>query len=209
MILHKATNRATASQQASERIANAIQAKLTTAARATLIASGGTSPIDCYRSLAQFDLPWDRVDVIPSDERYVALDDNQRNTKMLRQNLKQSLATSCVIHEIDAYDHLPTPAAITLLGMGEDGHFASIFPDIPELAQTVDLSSCRTIYEVRTRASSVPRTTLSLSALCNSQLILLLVFGDKKLNLIDRPDGLPIEHLFNQSTTPVEVIWSS
>ena len=209
MILHKATNRATASQQASERIASAIKAKLATAARATLIASGGTSPIDCYRSLAQFDLPWDRVDVILSDERQVALDDNQRNTKMLRQNLKQSLATSCVIHEIDAYDHLPTPAAITLLGMGEDGHFASIFPDIPELAQTVDLSSCRTIYEVRTRASSVPRTTLSLSALCNSQLILLLVFGDKKLNLIDRPDGLPIEHLFNQSTTPVEVIWSS
>ena len=209
MILHKATNRATASQQASERIANAIQAKLTTAARATLIASGGTSPIDCYRSLAQFDLPWDRVDVIPSDERQVALDDNQRNTKMLRQNLKQSLATSCVIHEIDAYDQLPAPAAVTLLGIGADGHFASIFPDIPELAQTLDLSSCRTIYEVRTRASSVPRTTLSLSALCNSQLILLLVFGDKKLNLIDRPDGLPIEHLFNQSTTPVEVIWSS
>ena len=209
MILHKATNRATASQQASERIASAIKAKLATAARATLIASGGTSPIDCYRSLAQFDLPWYRVDVISSDERQVALDDNQRNTKMLRQNLKQSLATSCVIHEIDAYDQLPAPAAVTLLGIGADGHFASIFPDIPELAQTLDLSSCRTIYEVRTRASSVPRTTLSLSALCNSQLILLLAFGDKKLNLIDRPDGLPIEHLFNQSTTPVEVIWSS
>ena len=208
MKLFKATRREAASQKAASSIADAIQASLESTSRATLIASGGNTPADCYRTLSHIDIPWDRVDVVPSDERQVALDDSQRNTKMLRECLRQALAERCSIHEIDDYGALTQPAAITLLGMGEDGHFASIFPDISELDCAVDLSGSSTTYEIGTSASPVRRKTLSLRALCNSQKILLLAFGEAKLNLINQPTGLPIEHLLNQSVTPVEIIWS-
>ena len=208
MKLTKTPDRETASQQAAERISWAIHSRLEKESRATFIASGGTTPEACYRALSQIDLAWDRVDVVPSDERQVLIDDDQRNSKMLRQHLQRACAKTCTIHEIETYESLPQPAALTLLGMGEDGHFASIFPDISELEPALDLSSLCSIYEVETRASLVRRTTLSLSALCNSHRVVLLAFGEKKLKLINQPHGLPVQQLFNQSKTPLEIIWS-
>ena len=208
MTLIQAEDRASASQQAANRIATALARDLATKPLASFIASGGTTPIECYRALAKAELDWSRVHVIPSDEREVPLDDDQRNSKMLRQSLRQCYAGSCVIHEIEDFNALPKPAAITLLGMGEDGHFASIFPDISELNRAVDLSTTDSLLAVQTTASALRRTTLTLSALCNSQQVLILAYGEKKLGLLTQPDDLPIQHVLAQTKTPVEIIWS-
>jgi len=208
MNLIVADTREQASQQAGQRVTAALERALATSPRATFIASGGDTPVECYQYLSRTPAPWGRVDVTPTDERDVPLSSQERNSRLLRHILQQKAARNCTVHEIDQFDALSQPAAVTLLGMGEDGHFASIFPDINNLHAVVDLSTRRRTFKIQTAANPALRTTLSLSALCHTKLIILLAFGEKKLSVIEHPQGLPIEHVFKQLKTPVEIIWS-
>jgi 6-phosphogluconolactonase len=72
----------------------------------------------------------------------------------------------------------------------------------------VDLQTAPSTLKVVTQAGPVPRTTLTLKALCESRNILLLAFGEAKKEVLDRPEGLPIHHLLTQDKVPVEVFWS-
>ena len=78
-----------------------------------------------------------------------------------------------------AVHNLPFPFACALLGMGEDGHFASLFPDAERLDEGLDVDSATLVLPITTAASPYPRMTLTLAALSRSDEIVLLVFGDK------------------------------
>ena len=201
-------NRSVASAAAAERISALLQKELAVSDRASLVASGGNTPKACYRILAETNLAWDRVDVVPSDERNVEPGHEMHNGTMIAKHLAHGKASALSLHRLDEFDALGKPTTVSLLGMGEDGHFASIFPDIQEFQTAVDLQSAPSTLEVVTEASPVPRTTLTLKALCESRNILLLVFGEAKRAVLERPEGLPIHHLLAQNKVPVEVFWS-
>ena len=112
------------------------QRSLDTNQRAEVLVAvpGGSTPRACLTLLGQQDLPWPHIAVTLTDERDVPRDHPDSNFGLLRDTLfaGQALTERFVPLNKDAVSstqHLPL---VTLLGMGEDGHFASIFPDAAE-----------------------------------------------------------------------------
>ncbi len=220
-------NPASASQAVAAHIATAIEKRLATAANAALVVSGGSTPLACYQQLADTALPWDRVHVLPSDERCVPLGHAASNETMIRQSLLQNRASGASF--VSMYDGqaapsdaceslrqkletLPLPFAAVLLGMGTDGHFASLFPDRASPQEGLDPDGKEWCLLVETAASPHARISLSLSTLLRSEEILLLFFGEAKRQVFatarqgDR--RYPVSQLLCQQRIPVRVFWA-
>ncbi|MGD9265450.1 MAG: 6-phosphogluconolactonase, partial [Lysobacterales bacterium] len=115
---------------------------------ASLVVSGGSTPGPCFAQLSAKPLDWSRVTVVPSDERWVPAEDPASNEGLIRRQLLRDKAAPAQLlpffrDGIDAAQApglieedlkaVPRPFSATLLGMGEDGHFASLFPDFAGL----------------------------------------------------------------------------
>ena len=157
-----------ASVAVAERIVEAIARRLDGQGEASVVVSGGSSPAGVFRELAKEPLPWSRVCVIPSDERWVAPDHEDSNEKLVRDTLLTGEAQGARLlplyregvtleercGELDEELLLaPFPFACALLGMGEDGHFASLFPDAENLEEGLDVDSRKLCLPVHTAAS--------------------------------------------------------
>ena len=204
-------DRSLAARAAADALAEALRARLTSRERAALAVSGGTTPAPTFELLAEADLPWDRVDVTLTDERDVAVDDAASNEGMLRRTLLRGSATAArfVPLEVDALATLTDPFAAVLLGVGEDGHFASIFPDAADLPTLLDADDPNPCRAVRTAASPHPRRTLTLSRLLASDRIILLAFGEAKRAVLEQPGNRPVATLLAQTHPPVHVFWAA
>tara|TARA_R110002072_G_scaffold5527_9_gene35418 strand:+ start:1039 stop:1674 length:636 start_codon:yes stop_codon:yes gene_type:complete len=210
MIMTEFTHRETASHAVAKYLFEHLEAQLAAQPRAMLMASGGSSPQQCLIELSAYPLDWSRVDVTLTDERLVPVTDEASNERMVRATLFTGAAKSSTFCQLSNLNVslIASALPVTLVGMGEDGHFASIFPDLTELDSLVDIDAAPACKDVITSASPVPRCTANLSLLLRSRAILLLVFGDKKKQVLEAADGLPVSHLVNQSRVPVEVYWA-
>ena len=107
---------------------------------------------------------------------------------------------------------MPLPFACSLLGMGADGHFASLFPDAENLGEGLDLESSRMCLPVQTEASPYPRVSLTLSALSRSDEIVLLFFGEEKRRVFEKAKSgnarYPVTRLLRQKRAPVYTYWA-
>ena len=224
---HFFNSREEASLAAAERINSALARRLAAQNAASLIVSGGSTPGRCFEALAGADLDWGRVHVLLSDERWVPPSDDASNEKLVRNTLLQDKAADATLWPLyapgtDIAGHcvelgktirtLPIPFACCLLGMGEDGHFASLFPDADNLAQGLDYEGPDLCLPVTTAASPHPRVSLTLTALSRSDEIVLLVFGEKKREVYEEAKSsgntYPVAHLIKQKRAPVSVIWA-
>ena len=220
-------NRAAASAAAAARIAAALRERLQRDGRAQFVASGGSTPADCYRDLSQQDLDWSMVRVVPGDERWVDPGHADSNAAMISATLLQNHAAAATLLpmyaqgvDIDArcatldraFRHAAQPFACALLGMGTDGHFASLFPDAARLDDGLDPDSRVRCLRVETSASPHPRISLTLAALLESDRLLLLLFGDAKRRVVEEAaggtTGLPVHALLAQHRVPVEIYWA-
>ena len=216
-----------ASVAAADRIASALARRLDGQGAASLVVSGGTTPARCFTALSQLDLAWNKVGVLASDERWVPGTDDASNEKLIRETLlveraaaadllayyapQMTVEERCV--ELNAEIRLvPFPFACALLGMGTDGHFASLFPDAGNLEAGLDLESHMLCLPVMTEASPHPRITLTLAALSRSDEIVLLFFGDDKKIIYDKAKAgnarYPVTRLLKQKRAPVHVYWA-
>jgi 6-phosphogluconolactonase len=157
----------------------------------TLVLAGGTTPRRCYELLAGLDVEWGRVTVLFGDERCVAPDHPDSNYRMAREALLDQVAPASV-HRIAgelgpdeaaaAYSHVVkglAPLGIVVLGVGEDGHTASLFPGHPEL----DAKG----WAVGVRNSPKPppeRVTLTLPALRGAHRVIILATGAGKAQAV-------------------------
>lgn len=224
---HLCNSRQEASRLAAQRIAGRLQMDLESQSEASIVVSGGSTPVDCLQTLAKTDLPWDRVHVVPSDERWVPADDAASNEKMIRETLLVGHASGAMLHPLFAgdtsarehcatlaneLDALPLLFSSVLLGMGEDGHFASLFPDIAQFDDGLDPDSNSRCIAVTTAASPHARISLTLSTLARSKEIVLLIFGDAKRRVLESAKStgstLPVSHLLRQQRTPVHAVWA-
>lgn len=195
-----------------------------------LVVAGGSTPAPVYDRLSQRDLPWDKITVTLTDERRVDLDSDDSNEKMVRTRLLTGKATAApfvplrtpalapreesIAAEMRLAPHLP--AACVLLGMGEDGHVASLFPDTPELDLGLDLDSARLCLAVSRSGLPpfVPRLTLTARALTQAKALILLVTGEAKRALIERVQrdqaySPPVATFLRQGRCPARILWAA
>ncbi len=220
-------NREEASRSAANFIAARLRDRLGSAEVASLVVSGGSTPVRCFEHLSTTPLRWDDVQVLMSDERWVPPDDKASNEGLVRRHLLRHEAGVASLLPIfngndtpverclsleDQFEQVQRPFACTLLGMGSDGHFASLFPDTPDLAIALDAASEVAFMPIVTAASSHPRISMTLRALLDSNAIVLLIFGAEKRDVYGAAASgdvsLPIAAILQQRAVPVHVFWA-
>ena len=216
-----------ASVALAEHIAGWLESAVAQRGEATMIASGGASPLATFRALRRQRLPWHKVTVVPSDERLVPPDHGDSNEGMLRRELMQEEAAAATLISLAGAKNpedmqlaslnarlamLTTPLDIVLLGMGDDGHTASLFPDSPDLADALNSPD----YCVLQRPSHLEAARLSLTPalLLDAREIVLLFFGAGKRTVYQRAvaggdvEELPVRFVLQQQIAPLKVFWA-
>jgi 6-phosphogluconolactonase len=198
---------------AAEALAGALHAGLGAAlaahGRATLVVSGGTTPAPMFRLLRDKPLAWNRIDVLASDERDVPPDHADRNEGMIRRELLQGAAAVARLIPLIPPGPVPRHFDEVVLGMGADGHTASLFPDSPDLAAA--LSSRDPLARLRVPRLDMQRVSLTPAALLACQRISLLFFGAEKRAVFeaalsgDDPAEYPVRAVLAQDAVPVTV----
>ena len=190
-----------ASIAAAERIRNALAHRLENQKAATLVVSGGTTPARCFQQLAHLEIEWDRVNVLASDDRWIrsSLLINGASIAGLLPFFKADTSIEVRCEELDReIRFMPFPFACSLLGMGADGHFASLFPDADNLAEGLDLESQKLCLPVQTEASPYPRVSLTLA--------------EEKRRIFEKARAgnarYPVTRLLRQKRAPVHVYWA-
>ena len=201
---------------------------------ANVILPGGTTPAPVFKRLASQPLTWQNVTFMPSDERWVEHEHAMSNYKLLKETLLVDKAATAQLVSLKTQHQQPEQAleqlnkqlpeklqynACTVLGMGPDGHIASLFPNLSNLKQGLALNNTDSCMAADATGSPVAgeysqRLSLTLAALINSPLILVMVTGEAKLALLKQVlqgehQELPIAHLMNQTKTPVEIYWTA
>lgn len=196
-------------------------------ARASLVVSGGSTPGPCFDLMSATPLDWSRVTVVPSDERMVPPNHADSNEKLIRERLlrdravdgnflplfRAGMEVSQLPLQIEKdLAGLAQPFSAVLLGMGEDGHFASLFPDFDGLQQALNPDSKPSCTLVQTTGSPHLRISLTLSALLNCTHTVLLIFGKAKREVFEAASfggsAYPIEALLSKTRKPLTVIWA-
>lgn len=181
---------------------------------ASLVVSGGSSPIKIFSELSKTDLDWAKVSVMLVDDRVVSSDHLDSNEKLLKDYFFINKASAANYISLksnsNAVMKIDRPFDIMLLGMGEDGHFASLFPQLINITNHFDLStSPKIIFTDPLGNPCHKRVSMNLSMIMQSKKIMLLVSNPVKSGLVDQArknKDLPIHFLLNQKVKDIEII---
>jgi 6-phosphogluconolactonase len=157
----------------------------------TLVLAGGTTPQRCYEILSRMDVAWGRVSVLFGDERCVPPDHPDSNYRMAREAMLDRVAPATV-HRMPAelgpdegaklYARVVealTPLDVVVLGVGEDGHTASLFPGHPALK-----AAGLTVGIHDSPKPPPQRVTLTLGALQSARRVIILATGKGKADAV-------------------------
>ena len=221
-------SRAQLDTQLAEDIANILQDGVEKKGEALLVVSGGSTPLQLFRLLSQKVIPWQHIKITLADERWVAKEQPDSNEKLVRESLlineaekaqfiplKNSSATALeaepeinkILAMLDTFD-------VVILGMGADGHTASLFPEAVNLEEGLDLNTDKHCLAVDPITAPHQRMSMTLARLLDSQQIIIHIVGKEKRALIEKAvllenqKSLPISVLIYQKKTPVTLYWS-
>jgi len=181
---------------------------------ATLVVSGGRSPLEIYSYLSQILIPWSKVTIILGDDRVLEESNIDSNDRLIKENLLINKAeTATYISLLDSLQtplKLELPFDVSLLGMGLDGHFASLFPELLGNNSLFNVDAPHEIYLSDTPLGNPfhKRITMNLSMLLDTHRCILLVSSKLKRDLLDkalRDNKLPLYYLINQQKIKIEL----
>ncbi|MFQ3340288.1 MAG: 6-phosphogluconolactonase [Gammaproteobacteria bacterium] len=181
---------------------------------ASFIVSGGSSPIKIFNELSESNLNWSKVYISLVDDRSVSSKHIDSNEKLLKENLLINNASNANFISLKSNPEkvleMSRPFDVMLLGMGEDGHFASLFPSLINTSNYFNLlADPGIIYTEPMGSPCHKRISMNLSMIIESKKVVLLISNEKKLSLLSEAyenNLLPLYYLLAQERVDVEIV---
>jgi|TARA_E500000178_G_scaffold356686_1_gene437173 6-phosphogluconolactonase len=209
------------------RVAGHLETDISLHGRATAVVSGGRTPIGFFQQLAKQDIAWDRVSITLADERWVDASHSDSNERLVRENLLIHRATDASFISLknkamsaqEGQKELATRLkqvgkfSAVVLGMGNDGHTASLFPGMTNLVSGLDMESGLDCLATSPDTAPHERITLTLPRLLRSTIIFLHLTGTSKLQMLEEVlEGrdiyeFPIRSVLQQKVTDLEIFY--
>src|ERR1700686_2814981 len=219
----------TLSRELATLVAGNLPAAIGARGLASLVVSGGRSPVRLFEILRTQPLEWGRVCIALADERWVDPHDAASNERLVRDVLLQDHAAPARFHGLkngaptpdlgavsawETFARVPRPFDAVILGMGDDGHTASLFPGSPNLPRALNPDAAAGCVGMWAPMAPHPRLSLNLTALLDSRRVVVLITGESKWRTFKAAcapgpvEEMPIRAVLRQSRTPVDVLWS-
>jgi 6-phosphogluconolactonase len=211
-------------------IAGLLHAALANTGEALLAVSGGATPVRFFDKLSREDLDWEKVTIILADERCVPIESSRSNARLVALNLLQNKAAKARFEGLyepagtaeevasladERMRALPFPPDAIVLGMGTDGHVASLFPDWDRLEYGLNPATSDFVLPVHAPSAVEPRLTLPLARIAETPFIALLMEGEEKKQvlreILDGKRGaiVPVWEVIKNAQSPVRIYWSA
>jgi 6-phosphogluconolactonase len=196
---------------------------------ASLVVSGGRTPVKLFEQLRVQTIDWSRVCIALADERWVEPTDAGSNEKLVRDVLLKERAGAArfsgmknaapspdlgAVSAWETFARIPRPFDVTVLGLGDDGHTASLFPGSPNLHSALNPAASAGCIDMWAPVAPHPRLSLNLSALLDSRRVLILIQSEEKMHTYTLASGagdveqMPVRALLRQNRVPLEVVWA-
>ena len=185
---------------------------------ASFAVPGGTTPGPVFDTLSGADLHWDRIHVMLTDERWVPEEHERSNTRLIRERLLTGRAAMAELIPLYAETETPEealddltaaltpelPISVLLLGMGADGHIASIFPGADRLDEALS-AKAPPLLPMRAPGAPEPRITLTAPVLSGAMSTHILITGSEKRETLERarradPHDYPVQTVLHDAT---------
>jgi len=199
--LHSFSNRDSLTAELAITITTLLNQGITQNGRASLAVSGGSTPVQLFEYLSAMDLPWQNVDISLVDERWVIPIDPDSNEHLVKKHLLQNRAKAANFTGMwnsaetasegeakcaEQLGKIHRPFDVLLLGMGGDGHTASLFPGAVRLPQATDMNSGKICVAIAPITAPHERMTLTLPAILDSKQIFLQITGQNKKDVLEQ-----------------------
>jgi 6-phosphogluconolactonase len=208
-------------------VSEALKQHLHSGGAATLAVSGGSTPVKFFESLAKMPLDWKHVTITLVDDRWVPDSSRRSNAALVRRHLLRHAAAEAQFLPLVTTDETPEagrdavevaiaalsmPLTAVILGLGTDGHTASLFPDGDRLAEAMAPQAGRLVETMHSAAADEPRITLTLPVLLQAQHVFLHIEGETKRHVLEaaaRPgpaEAMPIRAILRRDPPPA-IYW--
>ena len=196
----------------SQTIFNELEKDLCENAKSTFIVSGGASPVQIFKDLSTMQTKWTDINISLVDDRVVDINHDDSNEKLVNDLLIKDKAKGAnfisICNQYKELINLKRPFGVMLLGMGEDGHFASLFPALLNHSSAFDVNAAPDfiVTDQPLGSPSYNRISMNLSMLLNTKKCILLVPNEDKRKIVDQAytnKKLPLHYLLTQKKTIV------
>ena len=211
-----------------DRVAKQITSAISAKGFASIAFSGGSTPKGLFTELSNKDIDWTKVTITLVDDRWVDVTSNDSNDRLLRENLLQNYAAKARFFSLKQADELTDqylktlteqansflPLDVAILGMGEDGHTASIFPCSAQVHQGLDVNADPALIKVVPTTAPYERVTFNYAALIQSSHLYLHVVGQSKQDVIsqaladDDAVSMPIRAFLQNKDKTFNIFWA-
>ena len=197
----------------SQSIAASLSASINLNGYASFVVCGGSSPLPLYDNLSNKDLDWSKVSIFLGDDRVVPSDHQDSNNYLIQLHLLKNNASSASFYPLNdskiTIKDIRRPFDVVLLGLGNDGHFASLFPAQLNNALVFDAYASPSIIisDQDLGSPSHKRISMNLSMLIDAKRCILLVPNSDKRKIVERAykdNQLPLHFLLTQERTKIE-----
>lgn len=211
-----------------ERVSSILQRAILDKGKATLAVSGGSTPKGFFKILSSKNVDWKNVIITLVDERWVDVDSEDSNTRLVHDFLLQNKASTANFFHLKQGDSLSCevlaklnsevkvnldPLDVIILGMGEDGHTASLFPCSEQISEALNIDNENALIIIEPKTAPYTRISFSFATLIRSKNIFLHLCGEKKQQVLNKAINeedvlvMPVRKFLQDEKKLIQIYW--